>query len=646
MKMTASVKADTIRMLVALIQKGKDAYYKGGVAKITQQEIPKQFAGQIKPGLMDDPVFNSVEDALASIDPDNKILSTVGSEEAINKKLKVKLPFFMASLRKGKPDGSMHKWLDDHPGPYVLSFKYDGVSLLCVYKPNKPVKVYTRGKNNIGGDISFLAPYLKIPQVLPYELVVRGEAVMTEAKFKKWERQIGSEEKNKYSNARGMVAGITNRTSAHPGLADIDVIMYDVYVPRYKPSMFFPKLKAAGFHPATSMTVTNLTVQKLQSLLKQARSKAGYAVDGIVVVQDKKNPIAESYPDHAVAFKDEGQQEVAKVKITKVDWGHGRTGIWFPTIFYEPVKLGGVICKQVSAKSGQYIYDNKLGPGAVIEIIRSGDVIPKIVGVVRQAKAPQMPNVEYEWRGANIYSKAAAPGNERTLEQKIKTLSHFFASIGVERFKGATIAKFVEAGHDTVRKIIQMPAHKFTSVPGCSPKVLQGVMEQIDNAITDIDLPVLMAASSMFGGGFGVTLCQDIVRAIPNIMEIYDHPDLVSKVAAVDNFGPQRAKQFAANLARFVKWVNSVPQITWRVPAPKRAIKGKLTGQVVVFTKIRDAQLESQIKATGGEIGGSVTGKTTVVIAPAGESSTKLDAARAKGIPVLTIDQFRKKFSI
>lgn len=647
MKIAASAKKSVIDKLVELIERGKRAYYAGKVARVTSADIPQPLTLTLFPGPMTDAVFDQIEDLLRELDPKNPILNSVGSEEAINKKLRVKLPLPMGSLRKGKPDdGTMQKWLDTHPGPYTVSFKLDGVSLLLMYKKGQPVKLYTRGKNGVGGDISFMASALKIPQQLNVDIAVRAEMLMPLAKFKAmYERAVGSTDKAKFSNPRNMIAGITNRNDLHPALRDIDVVCYDVLSPRMVHSEALSKIKALGLRPVVYKKYANLTVSTLKKLLVDAKAKSLHELDGLVVTQDKKTPLAADYPTYAVAFKDAEVHEVGRVKVIRVEWNRTRTGLYFPRIQYEPVKLSGVICTNASGKSAEFIVANGIGPGAIIEVIRSGDVIPDFVRTVKRVK-PQLPDEAFVWKGANVYADKSAAPTEHDNRQRGLAIQHFFASIGVEKFKLATIEKFMDAGYDTVRKIIQAPASKFVAVPGCSPKVLQAVMDQMDAALDGIDLPVLMGASGMFGAGFGERNCRAITEVYPNILSMAGDKDLVAKIAAVPGMGGVRATQFASNLKRFAAWLKATPQIHAVVKRQKRVTSGKLMGHVVVFTKVRDAGLESAIKAQGGTIGGSVTGKTTEVIAPAGEQSVKLDAARAKGIPVMTIDQFRKKFGL
>lgn len=647
MKIAASAKKAVADKLAALMERGKRAYYAGKVAVVKPEDIPKPLALTLFPGRMTDAVYDSIEDLLREIDPKHPMLKKVGSVEAIHKKLRVKLPFPMGSLRKGKPDdGTMQKWLDEHAGPYTVSFKLDGVSLEMVYRKGQPVKLYTRGKNNIGGDISFMASAFKIPQTLNVDIAIRAEMLMPVAKFKAmYERAVGSDDKTKFANPRNMVAGITNRNDLHPALAHIDVVCYDILSPRMPHSQALAKLKSLGFRVVVWKKFANLTVQTLKRLLAEAKSKSPHELDGLVVTQDKKSTLATDYPDYAVAFKDAEAHEVGRVKVIRVEWNRTRTGLYFPRIQYEPVKLAGVTCTNASGKSAEFIVENGIGPGAIIEVVRAGDVIPDFVRTVKRVK-PQLPDAPFEWKGANVYADKTANHVAHDARQKALAIQHFFASIGVERFKLATIEKFIDAGIDTVRKIVQVKEDKFLSVPGTSPKVMQGVLEQMDAAIDGIDLPVLMGASGMFGSGFGEKNCRTIVEAYPNILSMASAPDLVNRIAAIPGMGDIRAKQFAANLKRFAAWLKATPQIRAVVKKQKRVTKGALVGHVVVFTKIRDKDLEEAIKAQGGVIGGSVTGKTTEVIAPAGESSTKLDAARAKGIAIMTIDSFKRKFGL
>src|ERR1019366_8548975 len=119
-----------------------------------------------------DRAYDALTDELKKRKPTHPVLKQVGHVTPTARN-KVPLPYPLYSLDKIKPgEGTVGKWSAGHKGPYTLSDKEDGNSLEIVIKRGQPTKVYTRGKDNVGQDVSHIAPYLNIPQKLNVDLLV------------------------------------------------------------------------------------------------------------------------------------------------------------------------------------------------------------------------------------------------------------------------------------------------------------------------------------------------------------------------------------------------------------------------------------------------------------------------------------------
>ena len=316
------------KALEKLLLKAKDYYYNTDDYYTATTADVAALPVKVKPGPITDAIYDKLEDTLRELSPSSPVLKAIGSKMA-NKKIMVKLPVPMPSLHKTKP-GTVEQWLSRHKGPYNVSLKVDGASIELVYEPGKTVKVFTRGDGTEGGDISFLAPYLKIPQRLPMRLVVRGEAVMEEATFARYW-------KTEYRNARNMVAGITNRTGAHPGLKHVKVILYSQLVPSLPQSKALKALKKLGFSIVPSMRYDTLDEATLVEMLNDNKDAWGYKADGLVITQDKAFPPPRSYPDFAVAFKSNEIAEKALARVKRVVWQKSRTGFLIPVLEIEAI---------------------------------------------------------------------------------------------------------------------------------------------------------------------------------------------------------------------------------------------------------------------------------------------------------------------
>ena len=305
------------------------------------------------------------------------------------------------------------------------------------------------------------------------------------------------------------------------------------------------------------------------------------------------------------------------------------------------IDLNGVTISRVTAHNAAFIRDNKIGPGSVVEIVRSGDVIPKIERVVKSTKA-QMPEVPYEWVGAHIMLKSGTA----EVEVRVLQIEHFFVTLGIERFKVATIQKFVDAGYDTIEKILNTTPKQFLSVPGGS-KTLEQVREQMDEKLESVPLPRLMDASGLFGRGFGTTRLSAIVKQIPDILDYASaSPSTIMRmISQLPGFQATTATAFAKGLPAFAKWLKRA-KINYHVPTKRKASSAKMAGVSVLFTGFRDAEMEAKIEDAGGSIASSI-GKATVLVAKDPNSTSgKAAAARQKGIPILSPQAFKSKYKL
>jgi NAD-dependent DNA ligase len=591
--------------------------------------------GRLQP-FMTDKEFDALLDKLRELKPTHPFLSQVGAP--VRSKQKVRLPYNMPSLDKIKPEsGNVDQWLARHPGPYLVSDKIDGVSLLLDYAKGKKIRAFKRGDGITGTDMTSFVPHLRVPK-LNADVAVRGEIVMPISRFNaKWAAE--------FKNARNLTSGITNRNDVHEALADVKVVIYEVLNPRGIPSKQLAWAKSKGFTVVGSKRYTVLTSDKLLKILALRKKNSKYEVDGLVITQDKRNPLPSGLqnPDWSIAFKAESLMGTAITKIIRVEWNVTRTGFYFPRLVIKPVNVSGVTVRYISGKSGAFIKRNRLGPGAEVRVRRSGDVIPDIqdADVIKGTKA-QFPTTEYEWEGEHI----RIPGDSSEhYSVKTKAITYFFSTIGVENFKLATVEKFVNHGLDSVPAILKLTKPQFVSVPG-GTKTLNSVYDQIQKAINGLDLALLMAASQVFGRSMGYRRSKAIIKKYPNILDYAQQPVRVvhDMIVAIPGFQSTTAGMFANNLKTFANWLRQVPSIKWTLPKKARVIGDKMAGQVVCVTGFRNEDLAKFVTEQGGQFTESFSRGVTLLLHIAGKHSSKIDRAKAMGIRLMTLDDFSRKY--
>jgi DNA ligase (NAD+) len=544
---------------------------------------------------------------------------------------RVSLPYWLGSMDKIKPDDKdkFDRWLNKQKSQsYFITEKLDGVSCLLIYnKKENKISLYTRGDGKVGADISYLAPYLSyIPKRFKNDIVVRGELIMSKDNWKKYT--------SKYSNSRNMVSGLVNSKTIKEGINDVDFIAYELIentVNQKKISEQFKILKQNGFKPALSSLILKVDVDILSNLLTQFKKKSEYDIDGIIVQSDKEYIRNKSgNPEYALAFKMTEEENVVKAKVIKVEWNLSKRGFLKPRVNIEPINLQGVVIKYTTGFNAKFINDNKIGPGAIINITRSGDVIPHIVSVHKSTHS-DMPEIDYIWNDTEV-DILPVEMDEKDFCSKI--LNDFFMIFNIQYVSLQTIKKFQEVGLNNILKILKASEKDFAKIEGLGEKSAKKIYENIHSGLQNITLPQLMAASSLFGQGIGVKKLESLIEEVPNLL-VLSNTEIKSKILAVKGFSEITADKIVENIDLFKKFMNKMmPFISFKVIKPKQKIDLR-----VVFSGFRSKELEEKIKEKGGEVVTGISKKIThLVVRDKTEKTTKIDKAKEYGISI--IDEF------
>ena len=597
--------------------------------------------------LVSDEIFDLLKDTLEKRDPTNKFLKEIG---APIKKQKIKLPYPMGSLDKIKPDGGeLEKWLNKYKGPYVISDKLDGISAQLYKDNNNKLNLYTRGNGIEGQDISHLIKFVMNKNVdmesIPKGTSIRGELIISKKNFKKIEDIM--------ANARNAVAGLVNSKKVDKRIANItEFIAYSIIHPSYKQTDQMKKLEDWEFEVVEYNVEKKLSYEMLSDYLFKRRKNSEYEVDGIVVVDSSKSyTVEEGNPDYAFAYKAIMNDQIAEAEIVDVIWNVSKDGYLKPTIQIKPVKLVGTTITYATAFNAKYVKDNKLGPGAKIKIIRSGDVIPYILEVIKPAKEPKMPDVSYVWNDSGVDILLKDIHGAFSDVMKVKRIVHFFKTLGIKNIDEGLVKKLVDNGYNSIEKILDADRKKLEKIEGIGEKLINKVYDNIEEQLGNTKLENLMAASNIFGGGLGTKKLKLIVDKYPNIMnEKWDKKKLTEKINSIEGFSDITTNKFVNNFDKFKKFfdnINDIIDINYlKKPIEKKKPTGKLfADQTVVFTGFRNKEWEKFIEDNGGKISTSVSSKTSLVVhSSESANSSKIIKAKSLGVKLMDEGEFREKF--
>ena len=223
-------------------------------------------------------------------------------------------------------------------------------------------------------------------------------------------------------------------------------------------------LRVQNVETVLNKTTTILSNELLSETLIDWRQNYAYEIDGVIVTDDKNYSRKSGNPDHSIAFKMVLSDQIAEAKVVDVIWTPSKDGYLKPRVQIEPINLGGVRIEYATGFNGAFINDNKVGIGAVIELIRSGDVIPHIRKVTTPAEEAKMPSVPFKWNDTHVDVLLEDIHGDETVKEKIVT--GFFRGIGVEGLSSGNIARIIDTGFDSVPKIIKMTVQDFLTVDG------------------------------------------------------------------------------------------------------------------------------------------------------------------------------------
>ena len=598
-------------------------------------EVYRNMGEQDAP-LISDNLYDILEDYIKVKYPKNVVIGKIGAPVSKNK---VTLPYEMASMDKIKPDTkALSVWKTKYTGPYVISCKLDGVSGLYTTEGDEP-KLYTRGDGKVGQDISHLIPYLKLPT--ESGLVVRGEFIMAKSTFI-------SKYASRFANGRNLVAGVVNSVTVRETVHDVDFVVYEVIIPDVKPSQQMEKIKSAGFITVRNESKTEVTNDELSKYLVDWRKNYDYEIDGIIVTNDNIYKRSSGNPDHSFAFKMVLSDQMAETKVLDVEWNASKDGYLKPRVRVEPIHLSGVKIEYATGFNGSFIEKNKIGVGAVIQIIRSGDVIPYIRDVIAPAEYPLMPSVSYIWNEKHVDVLLENKDDDETVRNK--NIAGFFKGIDVDGLGEKNVVKMVDAGFDSVPKIIHMSKEDLLTVDGFKEKMAEKVHLGIKDKLDKASLSTIASVSNILGRGFSHKKLDVIMQEFPTVFSSSDDNDTkIKRITEIKGMSTKTAKPFVENIPAFLGFLKDCKLEAKLNLKPVSIVEidetNPLFNKTIVMSGVRDKELESKLKTVGAKTSSSVTSNTFMVITPDVNSDTgKVVSAKKLSIPVKTPEQFVREY--
>ena len=591
--------------------------------------------------IMSDAKYDTLIDFIKEHYPENKVVDEGHTLIKIDEDRKMKLPYEMWSMDKIKKEDKVNKKVREWKGAQVVSAKLDGCSM-GYSTENGKLLLYTRGNGTVGQNVTHLAPYLNLPNYPG--ISVRGEILI--------EKQLFAEKYgDKFANPRNFVSGILNAKSVDPNVVkDLTFVAYELIEPVRNPLQQLQMLDKIGFNVVKYGSMRNITqapnpFSGLKQILVDWKQSYEFEIDGIIITQNRIVERISGNPKHAWAFKIITDDQIAQTVVEEVIWSPSKDGYLKPKIRVKPVKLCGATITFVTVHNELYRRNNGIDVGAVVEIIRSGDVIPKVHNVLTPVEI-QPPPEQYNVELKGVDYVLTNPDEDMTV--RLKMIHAFFVNIGVVGLGRGNVHRIMNAGFNTVQDILNMKLEDFLTVDGFKDKTAYKIRNSIQKCIIQSTLPELIVATNILGRGMGLSRVTAILEKYPDIL-ITDEPDQekLEKIAALPGFKDKTAMLFVPYIQKFNMFMTAIKQES-KLKYVKHTninIGHPLYGKKIVITGFRDKKLEEQFKTFGIILTNTVNSKTCLVLVKnKNHDSSKILKAKELKLPIFTLKEFTDKY--
>lgn len=582
----------------------------------------------------------------------------------------------MLSLDKTKSREALREWLGGQDA--VLSWKLDGLTIVLTYREGRLLKAVTRGNGEIGEVITNNArTFVNLPMTIPFggELVVRGEAVISYSDFEKINQEIEDEEE-KYKNPRNLCSGsvrqLNNEITARRNVRFYAFSLVSTGEENFGNSITeqFDFLKSQGFEVVEHHRVTEENILDTVGYFEKEIETFDIPSDGLVLTYDdiaygQSLGRTAKFPRNAIAFK--WADELRETRLKEIEWSASRTGLINPVAIFEPVELEGTTVSRASVHNVSILRALKLAPGDRITVYKANMIIPQIAENLtekecggQERQLAEIPGVcpvcggKTQIRQVNDVQSLYCV-NDLCPAKQIKAFTLFVSrdAMNIDGLSEATLEKFIDQGflHEFA-DLYHLDGHReqIVEMEGFGEKSYQNLMESV-NRSRNTTLPRLIYGLGI--ANIGVANAKMLCRYFDYDLKRMQEAD-VETLSAIEGVGEVIATAFAEymrnpeNLRRMGKLVEELQIEIPTVAEGSQTMSGLsivITGSLNKFASRNE--LKELIEQRGGKVTGSVTGKTTCLINnDTASSSSKNKKAKELGIPILSEEDFLKKYEI
>ena len=555
------------------------------------------------------------------------------------------------------------------PFTYSCELKFDGTAICLTYRDGSLFRALTRGDGIIGDDVTDNVRHISnIPAVLkgsgyPAEFEIRGEILMPYKAFDALNEERLRNEDQPFANPRNAASGsIKLLDPEEVGRRGLWCTLYHIPSPNVTFATHDEALKAAASWglPVSDKRRICHNIEEIENYINywdKERKFLPYATDGIVIKINELEYQTElgytaKFPRWAVAYKFKAEQ--ALTQIRSIDYQVGRTGAVTPVANLDPVQLSGTVVKRATLNNADMMAQMDIRVGDFVYVEKGGEIIPKITGVELSKRGPDVHKPEFP---------AVCPDCGTPLVREDDEAKWFCPNVDgcPTQIKGRLVhflsrkAMNVIAGDATVDQLfaldlVRTPADFYDlrksdllRLDGWKDRSAQRFLDSLKNSLKVPFDHVLFALGIRY---VGESTAKEIAMhfgdidsitsaSVEQLLEVPDVGEVIAK-SVYDFF---RDEKHILEIRRL-----KADGLKMSMDAPAENLSAALAGKTIVisgnFSISRDA-MKRLIELHGGKNSGSISGKTSFILAGSKPGPEKMKKAEQLGIPVVSEDELR-----
>lgn len=557
--------------------------------------------------------------------------------------------------------------------PIVGEMKFDGTSISLIYEEGRLVRAVTRGDGEKGDDVTENVKTIRsIPLILngegyPRSFEIRGEIVLPWKAFDRLNEERAFNEEPLFANPRNAAAGTLKlQNSAEVSRRGLDAYFYYLIADDLPCDTHYGNMQKAkewGFKVSSLMTLMD-SIEEVDDFIKRLdveRKELPVATDGLVFkVNDLRQQLNLGYtsksPRWAIAYKFAAERALTRLRF--VSFEVGRMGIVTPVANLEPVLLSGTVVKRASLHNEDIVKTLDIHEHDMLYVEKGGEIIPKITGVDAGAREPGAEPVKFVRHCPDcgtplirIPGEAAwqCPNKYGCRPQIIGRLEHYVGRhamdiIGVGEENAALL---YDAGLvKDIADFYTLKADEMEALDRVGPRTAQRILEGVEASKSVPFDRVVYALSIPY---VGETVARKLARGVGDIDTLLSKSR--DELTAIDDIGPRIAdaiiEYFAVPGNREIVERLRAAGVQMALPEEdKSTVSDLLAGKTIVISGVfalhSREEYKEMIEKNGGKNSGSISKKTSFVLAGDNMGPAKLEKARSLGVPIINENEFLK----